>query len=136
VEHVAALQEAITAAGGEPVAEPEFDFKNTTSDEATFLETSVVLEETGVGAYQGAAPSISNVDFLASAASILVVEAFHTSWGRTLVGGDALPAPSAFPEPLTFQEVLDAVGGTGFITSELPEAITNAPQTADPATTG
>jgi len=137
VAHVAAIQDAITAAGGEPVPEPEFDFKNTTSDEATFLETSVVLEETGVGAYLGAAPSISNVDFLASAASILVVEALHTSWGRTLVGGGGeLPAPVAFAKPLTFQEVLDAVGGTGFITSELPEAVTNAPQTADPATTG
>lgn len=132
--HVDALRAALQDAGAEPVPEPEFNFKNTTSNEDMFLQTSVTLEDTGVGAYLGAAPSISNTDILASAASILVVEAWHAAWGKTLI--DEPPAPEQFASPLSFQEVLDAVGGTGFITSELPSAILNAPQTADPATAG
>jgi hypothetical protein len=135
LEHIDALTAAIQEGGGTPVAEPEFDFMDTTADEATFLETSVTLEETGVGAYLGAAPSIESTELLMAAGSILVVEALHTSWGRTLVDGNELPAPTAFVEPLTVQQVLDAVGGTGFITSELPAAITGAASSV-PSTAG
>ncbi len=133
--HIEFLQQAIEEAGATPVSEPEFDFKNTTSEEGIFLETAIVLEETGVGAYQGAAPSLASAEYLAAAASILPVEAFHTAWGRTLVDGGELPAPTAFTDPLTVAQVLDAVGKTGFITSELPASITGAASSA-PSTTG
>lgn len=136
LEHIDALTAAIQEGGGTPVAEPEFDFKDTTAEQGVFLETSVTLEETGVGAYQGAAPSIETPAYLEAAASILVVEALHTSWGRTLVQGGDLPAPVAFSEPLTVQQVLDAVGQTGFITSELPSAITGAAESGAPSVTG
>lgn len=134
-EHVDALT-AVISEVSTPVGTPEFDFKDTTKDEKTFLETSVVLEETGVGAYLGAAPSLENPEYLMSAGSILVVEALHTSWGRTLVQGGDLPAPVAFAEPLTVEQVLSAVGDTGFITSELPAAITGAAESATPTTAG
>lgn len=134
--HVEALKAAISEGGGTPVPEPEFNFKDTTTDEKTFLDTSEVLEATGTGAYLGAAPSIESTEYLASAASILSVEALHTAWVRTLGGGSGLPAPNAFTEPLTVEQVLSAVGDTGFITSELPEAITSAAQSADPSTVG
>jgi hypothetical protein len=135
LEHIKFLQGAIQEAGATPVSEPEFDFKDTTSDEATFLKTAVALEETGVGAYQGAAPSLESTEYLAAAASILPVEAFHTAWGRTLVDGRELPAPTVFTDPLTVQQVLDRVGETGFITSELPASITGA-ASGTPSTTG
>ncbi len=133
--HVEALKAAISEVST-PVSTPEFDFMDTTADEGTFLETSVTLEETGVGAYLGAAPSIESTEYLAVAGSILVVESLHTSWGRTLIGGGELPAPVAFAKPLTVQQVLDAVGQTGFITSQLPSAITSAAESAAPSTTG
>lgn len=134
--HVDALTAAIKEGGGTPVAEPEFDFGKAVRDPDTFIKTSVTLEETGVGAYQGAAPSLESTEYLKAAASILPVEAFHTAWGRTLSDGGEKPAPVAFNEALTVQQVLDRVGDTGFITSELPAAITGAAQSATPSTTG
>jgi len=135
VAHVEALKAAISAVST-PVPEPSFDFGNTTSDEATFLETSITLEDTGVGAYLGAAPSIESAEYLAVAGSILVVEAMHTAWGKTLIQDGPSPAPDVFGKPLTVAQVLDAVGETGFITSELPSAITSAAESATPTTAG
>jgi hypothetical protein len=54
-EHVAALTSAIKSLGGTPVAKPQFVFP--VSNEKTFLALASVLENTGVGAYNGAAPS-------------------------------------------------------------------------------
>jgi len=67
-EHVAALSKAITSIGGKPVAKPKFKFPVT--NQKSFLALAYVLENTGVGAYNGAAPSISNSSLLAAAGSI------------------------------------------------------------------
>ena len=53
-EHVAALTKAITSLGGKPVKKPKFAFPVT--NQASFLKLAYVLENTGVGAYNGAAP--------------------------------------------------------------------------------
>jgi hypothetical protein len=51
-EHVAALTKAISGTGGKPVKKPTFSFPVT--DQASFLKLAYVLENTGVGAYNGA----------------------------------------------------------------------------------
>jgi hypothetical protein len=84
-----------------------------------FLKTAKVLEDTGVAAYQGQAGEIKSKDVLASAGSILAVEARHAAWVRDILGAgkEPLPAPAAFSEPMSMKQVLDAVDGTGFIKS-------------------
>jgi len=112
--HVAALKAAL---GKSAVAEPKFDFKGTTGDQAMFEATSEVLEYTGVHAYLGQVGNIKSKDILAAAGSILPVEAWHASWIADLRrhGAKPYPAPTAFASGLTMAQVLAAVKGTGFI---------------------
>lgn len=114
--HVSALQKVL---GAKAVKKPNFDFKNTTGSQKTFLATSKVLEDTGVSAYQGQGPNIKTGAVLASAGSILAVEARHAAWVRNLIGdGKSLkPAPDAFSPAKSMSEILAAVKGTGFIKS-------------------
>ncbi len=114
--HVEALQAAL---GSAATKAPTFDFKGTTNSEGTFLRTAQTLEDTGVSAYQGQAPEIKTPEVLASAGAILAVEARHAAWVRDIIGAgqSPSPAPAAFNKAMTMQEVLDAVGQTGFITS-------------------
>ena len=117
--HVEALKDAL---GSSAVAKPTFDFKNTTSDAATFRATAVVLEDTGVSAYNGQGPNLRKAT-LAVAAAIVSVEARHAAWIRRIVGkprysGETAnyPAPAVLDPALTRDEVLAAVTETGFIT--------------------
>lgn len=114
--HVAALQKTL---GSNAVKEPKFDFKGTTGDEKKFIATAIVLEDTGVSAYQGAAPSIKTPAVLAAAGSILPIEARHASWIRNIQGAgqSPVPAPDAFSAPKSMSQVLAAVKSTGFIKS-------------------
>lgn len=104
-QHVAALTMAIKGAGGKPVASPTFSFPF--SDEAGFLKLAQAFEDTGVGAYDGAAPQITSKDILASAGSIVQVEARHAAAIR-LANGQP-PAPAAFDKALSKPQVLKAV---------------------------
>lgn len=104
-QHVAALTMAIKGAGGKPVRAPRFSFPF--SDEAGFLKLAQTLEDTGVGAYDGAAPQISSRDVLASAGAIVQVEARHAAAIRLANG--APPAPTAFDKALPKPRVLKAV---------------------------
>ena len=78
----------------------------------------MALEDTGVSAYAGAAPMISNKKTLAAALSVHSVEARHAAWVRDILGkgGNPLPAPAAFDPARTKAQVLKIVTGTGFIT--------------------
>lgn len=115
-EHVTAL---VGALGSAAVKKPSFDFKGTTGSQKMFLSTSKVLEDTGVSAYQGQADKIDSSAILATAGSILAVEARHASWVRNLIGDgkELKPAPDVFNPALSMKEVLAAVGDTGFIKS-------------------
>jgi rubrerythrin len=114
--HVATLQKVL---GSQATKKPVFDFKGTTGSLKTFLQTSKTLEDTGVAAYQGQADKISSKDVLASAGSILAVEARHAAWVRDIIGAgnSPAPAPAAFSAPMSMGEVLAAVKKTGFIKS-------------------
>jgi hypothetical protein len=111
--HVDALKKAL---GSKAVKSPTCDFKGTTNDPKTFGQTAMVLEDTGVEAYQGQAGNIKSSAILAAAISIHPVEAMHAAWIAHLIGAD--PAPAAFNPAKTMDEVLSAVKGTGFIVTE------------------
>ena len=106
-EHVMALTKAIMGAGGTPVKKPKFAFP--VSAEKSFLKLAYVLENTGVGAYNGAAPSISSKALLAAAGSIVQVEARHAASIALLTGGQITPN-GAFDKPLTTKQVLAKAG--------------------------
>ena len=106
-EHVAALTKAVTAAGGKPVAKPKFAFP--VSDQSAFLKLAYVLENTGVGAYNGAGPSLTNKQYLAAAGSIVQVEARHAAAIALLVNEPITPN-GAFDKPLDKAQVLAKAG--------------------------
>lgn len=106
-EHVAALTKAISGAGAKPVAKPRFVFPVT--DQVSFLKLAYVLENTGVGAYNGAGPSIMNKQYLAAAGSIVQTEARHAA-AIALLTGDQITPSGAFDKPLSKAQVLAKAG--------------------------
>jgi hypothetical protein len=108
--HVAFLRKAL---GGKAVKKPSFDFKGTTEDQAMFQATAVVLEDTGVAAYNGQGPNLTDA-VVGAAGQIVSVEARHAAWIRHIV--DQNPAPRAFDQSQTMAQILAAVRKTGFIT--------------------
>ena len=102
--HVEAIVPTIEELGGRPVEKPKFNFGGAFADQDTFLQTAMALEDTGVSAYNGAGPALTVKAVKEAAASIVAVEALHASWVRAMVG--AVPAPLAFDEPKTMDEVL------------------------------
>lgn len=104
--HVDALTQTITDLGGTPAELPMFDFPDIDTPDG-FLALAQVLEDTGVSAYNGAAPQIESMEVLAAAGSIVQVEARHAAAIRLLLEQE--PAPDAFDEALEMQAVLDAV---------------------------
>jgi hypothetical protein len=106
-QHVAALTAAVKQLGGKPVKKPTFVFP--ASDEKSFLALASVLENTGVGAYNGAAPSLQSKQVLAEAGGIVQVEARHAAAIDLLL--EKSPTPSGgFDVPLTKQQVLATAG--------------------------
>jgi hypothetical protein len=117
--HVDFLSKALGSAAR---AKPTFDFKGTTDDPGKFTATAMVLEDTGVAAYNGQGPRLRRKT-LAAAASIVSVEARHAAWIRHIAAAPSYPsapkdypAPGALDKPLSKRQVEDAVAATGFIT--------------------
>jgi rubrerythrin len=105
MQHVEALEGTIKKLGGKPVSEPKFNFEyNGTSE---FLKLAETFENTGVSAYNGAAPMIKSKEVLGAAGSIVQVEARHAA-AIALQNGQE-PSPSAFDAPLDEKQVLKAV---------------------------
>ncbi len=79
-----------------------------------FYEVSQDLENTGVGAYLGAAPAIFSHQILAAAASIALIEARHAGWLNTLVNArlteNVFGQEQSFERPLTAEEVVSLAG--------------------------
>lgn len=104
-EHVGALIETIKKLGGKPVAEPKFEFPY--SGKSGFLKLAQTFEDTGVSAYNGAAPQIESREVLEAAGSIVQVEARHAA--AIALQNGAEPSPLAFDPTLSEAKVLKAV---------------------------
>jgi rubrerythrin len=133
--HVKALQETL---GSKAVKKPSFDFKGTTESQQTFAQTAMVLEDTGVKAYQGQAGAIKTPAVLEAAISIHPVEARHAAWIRSIMGqgsGQPSPAPDAFNPAADMATVLAAVKQTGFL-SAMDSAFVGGAVSGQPAVGG
>ena len=104
-EHVDALIATIGQLGGKPVKKPTFAFGLKTQQD--FEKLAITLEDTGVSAYNGAAPMIKSTEVLVAAGSIVQVEARHAAALRFL--GGMSPTKGAFDKTLTTAQVLKAV---------------------------
>ena len=105
--HVGALQETIKQLGAKPVKAPTVGFGDVFTSDGAFLKLAQTLEDTGVSAYNGAAPQIKSRDVLAAAGSIVQVEARHAALIRLMRQEN--PAPDAFDPSLGKEQVLMAV---------------------------
>jgi rubrerythrin len=103
--HVDALAATIKKLGGKPVKSPQFAFGM--KSQKDFEKLAVTLEDTGVSAYNGAAPMIESGEVLAAAGGIVQVEARHAAALRFLAGMD--PTKGPFDQPLEKAAVLKAV---------------------------
>jgi rubrerythrin len=103
--HVDALIATIKKLGGKPVKSPQFAFGM--KSQTDFEKLAVTLEDTGVSAYNGAAPMIESGEVLAAAGGIVQVEARHAAALRFLAGMD--PTKGPFDQPLEKAAVLKAV---------------------------
>jgi rubrerythrin len=104
-QHVDALTATVKKLGGTPAPKPTFKFPM--NDQKSFLALAQKLEDTGVGAYNGAGPAIKSKEVLGAAGSIVQVEARHAAAIRTQNG--QVPAPTAFDKPIAKPAVLEAV---------------------------
>ena len=103
--HVDALMATIKKLGGKPVKSPTFAFG--LKHQADFEKLAITLEDTGVSAYNGAAPMIKSKEVLAAAGGIVQVEARHAAALRFL--GGMAPTKGPFDQPLAKAAVLKAV---------------------------
>ncbi len=111
--HVSALTKVIADAGGTPVAPRasyNFDSLGHLSTAEGILAAASILEDAGVAAYNGAAGEFSDRGAVTTAGSIVQTEANHAAIIRVLLDPDANPVPTAFPAPMTPEQILDAVG--------------------------
>lgn len=112
-EHVETLVRLIGQFGVTPVAEPKLDFGDAFSSEARFLAVSQQLEDTGVAAYDGAAPKIQDRFILEAAGGIVQVEARHAAIVRYVRGEPISPGPfdRALSEPAVRKRVKPYIRG-------------------------
>lgn len=103
--HVDYLRAALgSAATGNRIT---FDFSGTLQNENKYVDAAERFEQTGVGAYLGALPLISDKNIRSAAGTIFTIEARHTAAFRALNHKE--PAPVAFEMPLTPQQVVSAI---------------------------
>ncbi|HEY0517053.1 MAG TPA: ferritin-like domain-containing protein [Solirubrobacteraceae bacterium] len=106
-DHVNALMSVIKQMGGKPVAQPRFAFP--VSSQRAFLALASVLENTGVGAYNGAGPALQSKQVLAAAGGIVQIEARHAAAIDLLIGKSPTPN-QGFDRPLSKAQVLAKAG--------------------------
>lgn len=108
-QHVVLITGVLQQAGKTPVAEQAHYNFPAYSDEHAIIDFLRVLEETGVGAYSGAAQYITDKQgILPVAGGIQQVEARHAAILRRQDG--MAPVPGAFEKSLTPDMVLAAAG--------------------------
>jgi rubrerythrin len=106
-EHRRVIGETILQLGIKNSPPPKLDFGDAFSSEARYLEVSQMLEDTGVAAYNGAAPMVFARRLLAIAGQIVQVEARHAAVIRDLRGEPI--ADGAFDKPLDGDQVVQRI---------------------------
>ncbi len=104
-DHAETLTATLSKLGTKARDKPRFSFPG--RSETQVLRLAQTLEDTGVAAYNGAAPRIKSRDILATAGQIVQVEGRHAAAIRLL--RDQRPAPRAFERPLQAPEVTAAI---------------------------
>lgn len=130
---------AITAAAGEENTLPDLEFDVSSIDfdsRDSVLATAMALEDTGVGAYNGAGDRIADATYLTLAGKIVSVEARHASAIRSLINpdsadfaGDDIIDENGLDLAYDPSEVFEIAGGfisTEFTADNLPEPMTGA----------
>ncbi|TRO66898.1 ferritin-like domain-containing protein [Christiangramia sabulilitoris] len=130
---------AITAAAGEENTLPDLEFDVSSIDfdsRDSVLATAMALEDTGVGAYNGAGDRIADATYLTLAGKIVSVEARHASAIRSLINpdsadfaGDDIIDENGLDLAYDPSEVFEIAGGfisTDFTADNLPEPMTGA----------
>ncbi|MCM8568337.1 ferritin-like domain-containing protein [Gramella jeungdoensis] len=130
---------AITAAAGEENTLPDLEFDVSSidfDDRTSVLETAKLLEDTGVGAYNGAGDRIASATYLTLAGKIVSVEARHASAIRSLINpesadfaGDDVIDENGLDLAYDPGTVLSDAGGfitTEFTANNLPEPMTGS----------
>lgn len=107
--HVAFLRKTLGAGAR---ARPAFTFGDATRNERAFLKAAVVLENTGVLAYNGQAANLTK-GALAAAAEIVSVEGRHAAWVSDLAGHP--PAPRAADVGIAAAATIRELRKTGFL---------------------
>lgn len=107
--HVDYLRKAL---GARARKQPSFTFGDATRRQRKFLDAAVLLENTGVAAYNGQAANLTK-KALAAAASIVSVEGRHAAWISDLAGKE--PAPRAADPGATAAQVVRTLQATGFL---------------------
>lgn len=109
--HVATITSTIQKLGGTPVAAPAVDYGASFASRKSYLTTSHIFENKGVGAYLGAAGYVKDKMILQAAAGIFGVEARHAAVVGNLLGLKAEGGVymGAFEKPLSKASVLAAV---------------------------
>ena len=131
--HVNIIIGAIRSLGGTPRPFPTFTgITNLTPTQ--FIQTAAAFENTGVGAYYGAAAYIQNPAVLAVAASIATVEARHSGFINTVNGIPLIPNVLPYAVALTIPQVTAAA--SPFITSlndngQFPATFSTTPSAAN-----
>lgn len=108
-EHVDFLENALGTAAG---TAPRFEFASAIENERSFLAAAVLLEDTGVAAYNGQAANLTKKS-LAAAAQIVSVEGRHAAWARSIAG--RAPAPRAADPGATAKAVAATIKRTRFV---------------------
>jgi hypothetical protein len=108
-QHVAFLERALGQAARK---KPTFEFGSATKNQDEFVDAAVLLENTGVAAYNGQGANLTKKS-LAAAAEIASVEGRHAAWISDLAGRS--PAPRAADPGATAEEVTATLRRTGFI---------------------
>lgn len=130
--HVSTITTAIMSMGGTPAPVDCYGFQPYGSDNKTFasadsfIAVAMVLENTGVMAYDGAISLVQSASLRTTAATIATVEARHAAYINQLNG--MIPFPSAFDTPATATTVLTAA--TSFLAgcSTFPAVAVAGPQ--------
>jgi hypothetical protein len=107
--HVTYVRHALAGAARK---RPRFKFKGVTDNPGRFARTARDLEDLGVAAYNGQAPSLTR-RALAAVAPIVSVEARHAAWIRAVLG--EVPAPVASDPSVTSGQAASAINRTGFV---------------------